>query len=235
MKRLFLLCTALLAISVARSQSQETSAPDQAVVIGKAETEVVPDEIYLIITISEHESKGKVSIQDQQRAMMKSLAEKGIDTKNLKMKDMATSFYKKGQNLAYGIYELKLSSSETLYTALAVLNRLGIYESRISRIGRSDKEQLRNELMADAMKNARSTAEKIAAADNRKAGRCIYFSYDADYDPMFDNDFINPGTIEFTRLDPEAISMSEQEMINLPPEIGNIKIRVVLKAKFLLE
>ena len=60
-------------------------------VTGKAEMEVVPDEIYVGITINEKDNKGKVSVDQQEQEMFKQLKEIGIDVeKDLVVQDMSS-------------------------------------------------------------------------------------------------------------------------------------------------
>ena len=85
MKRLFVLIAAVLSCGLASAQN--TGNQNYIEVNGKAEMEVVPDEIYIAITINEKDNKGKVSIDQQEKAMFRSLKSLGIDLETDSMDD----------------------------------------------------------------------------------------------------------------------------------------------------
>lgn len=230
MKRLILLTAILLTAVGARSQTHATKTPllNYAQTQGTYEKEYDPDEIYLSITIREKDSKGKISIEEQQQALLETLVANGIDpSKSLQIKELSSNYYKKGQNMAYGRYELKLTSLKEFYTIYIALDELGLSDISISRIDRSDREQLEFEIAAEAMKNARSKAEAIAAADGLKVGRCFEFS-----------------TPQSQTLHREYYSLDEIVVVTYGvseqgnrffPKIGTVKISATVNAKFWLE
>ena len=58
-------------------------------VTGRAEMEVAPDEIYVRITINEQDSKGKTTVLQQEKDMVRRLKDLGIDVdKKLVVQDM---------------------------------------------------------------------------------------------------------------------------------------------------
>ncbi len=77
------------------SQTGEKNFIDQNYieVTGKAEMEIVPDEIYLKISVNEKNFKGKKELQEIEKSMIEKLSEIGIDiSKQLTIKDMASNF-----------------------------------------------------------------------------------------------------------------------------------------------
>ena len=66
MKRIILLAATALIACGAVAQTNETY-PSYVQVTGSAEREIEPDEFYLAVTINERDSKGKISIEQQQR------------------------------------------------------------------------------------------------------------------------------------------------------------------------
>lgn len=234
MIRIILLTFALTIALGARSQEQAGTLENCAIVTGQCEKEYAPDEFYLRIYIRESDSKGKLSISEQQRAMTKALEEAGIDVKKaLSTIEIASSHYKRDQNLAYGRYELKLATPKEVFEAYAALHAQGISEISLSGIGRSDQQELEFAASAEALKNARLKAETIAAAEGLKVGRCLFFSDSTDfyaqygYGPLYSTDMIS----EITRQD----TLASQTDITSFPEIGTVKISVVVQAKFELK
>ena len=229
MRQLILLAAILLTAVGARSQTPETKTPllDYAQTQGTYEKEYDPDEIYLSITIQEKDSKGKISIEEQQQALLETLVANGIDpSKSLQIKELSSNYYKKGQNMAYGRYELKLTSLKEFYTIYIALDELGLSDVSIDRIDRSDREQLILEVLTEAMKNARSKAEAIAAADGLKVSRCFYFNDNTEDKYKVDRYTLSSviGSIPNGRK--EAFSF---------PKIGTVKISATVNAKFWLE
>ena len=69
MKRLILLAAVAFFALPAAAQMQEAF-PSYIQVNGRAEKEIAPDEFYLQIIINERDSKGKISVESQQRDMI---------------------------------------------------------------------------------------------------------------------------------------------------------------------
>ena len=117
MKTKLLLLVALFATFTASAQLTEAY-PSYLQVNGSAEREVAPDEIYLSITINERDSKGRSSVEEQQRAMLSALKGLGIKTdEQLRMVDLGSAFFKKNSNLATARYTLRLGSASEVAAA----------------------------------------------------------------------------------------------------------------------
>mgnify|MGYP000804342558 CR=1 FL=1 len=69
MKRLIVLAAAALMAFPAMAQMQEAY-PSYIQVNGRAEKEITPDEFYLQVVINERDSKGRISVESQQRDMI---------------------------------------------------------------------------------------------------------------------------------------------------------------------
>ena len=78
MKRWIVAVAALFALLPAAAQMQEAF-PSYIQVYGRAEKEITPDEFYLQIIINERDSKGKISVESQQRGMIAALKRAGVD------------------------------------------------------------------------------------------------------------------------------------------------------------
>ena len=95
MKRLILLAAVAFFALPAAAQMQEAF-PSYIQVNGRAEKEITPDEFYLQIIINERDSKGKISVESQQRDMIAALKRAGVDVeKQLKMANLSSEFFKK--------------------------------------------------------------------------------------------------------------------------------------------
>src|SRR5665647_3049367 len=82
-------------IMAANAQTGEKNFIDKPYieVTGKAEMEIVPDEIYMAIVINEKDNKRKISLAQAEKDMVAKLKSLGIDTKkNLSVKDLSSNF-----------------------------------------------------------------------------------------------------------------------------------------------
>ncbi len=203
-------------------------------VTGKAEKEIVPDQIYIRIVINENDNKGKVSLEAQERNMISKLKSLGIDTeKNLKVGDMSSDFQqfwlRKNAVRTTATYQLLVTSAQKMAEVFQALESIDISNLSVTKITHSKLQELTNEVRIEAMKNAQQIAQSLAEAVGQKAGRAIYI---ADYN----NDILNTANnvmlarTKSTMMDAEAGSMPEEQL-----EFRNIKLKYSVSAKFALE
>ena len=203
-------------------------------VTGKAEKEIVPDQIYIRIVINENDNKGKVSLEVQERNMISKLKSLGIDTeKNLKVGDMSSDFQqfwlRKNAVRTTATYQLLVISAQKMAEVFQALESIDISNLSVTKITHSKLQELTNEVRIEAMKNAQQIAQSLAEAVGQKAGRAIYI---ADYN----NDILNTANnvmlarTKSTMMDAEAGSMPEEQL-----EFRNIKLKYSVSAKFALE
>ena len=88
MKKIAVLFLILISIS---GFSQNFTNQNYVQVIGTAEEEVAPDEIYLQIIINEQDNKGKESVESLENKMIKKMKELDIDVdESLSVKDFSS-------------------------------------------------------------------------------------------------------------------------------------------------
>ena len=177
MKKLMVSVAAVLLAGSLFAQEKNYIDQPYIEVTGKAEMEVVPDEIYLRIVINEKDNKGKVSVDQQEKEMFKQL--KGIDLeKNLVVQDMSsdlqTYFLRKNAILSTKAYQLKVNSAQQLGEAFQALQTAGISDVNIEKTDVSNIEELRQEVRTNAAKAARKNAEVLAAALGQQAKEAIF-------------------------------------------------------------
>ncbi len=112
-------------------------------VTGKAEMEIVPNEIYLKILISEKDFKGKKSLVEVEKSMTDKLTEIGIDiSKKLAIKDMTSNFrnywLKNSSINSIKEYQLNVESAKTAGQVFQGLESLGISNISIDKIEHSE-------------------------------------------------------------------------------------------------
>ena len=96
MKRMMIVVAALLMASPLFAQQKTFLDQPYIEVTGRAEMEVAPDEIYVRITINEQDSKGKTTVLQQEKDMVRRLKDLGIDVdEKLVVQDMMNAQLKK--------------------------------------------------------------------------------------------------------------------------------------------
>ena len=123
MKKLILMAAVALMALPAAAQMQEAF-PSYIQVNGRAEKEITPDEFYLSIVINERDSKGKISVESQQRDMIAALKRLGVNVeKQLKVANLSSEFFKKNTSVATAKYQLQLGSSAEVAKGVAGARR----------------------------------------------------------------------------------------------------------------
>ncbi len=180
MKKILIL-TILLIFS--KSFSQSKNFIDQAYLETEVEVDtlIVPDKIYLTITLNESDTKNKKSTEELENSMHKVLKSLNIDTeKDLSLVDFSSDLKKylfSSQNiLKTKMYSLLLRDAVTAGKVLAELEKSDISNVSIEKTEYSKAEQLLPELKAKAIIKAKESAEKMVKPLNQKIGKAIYIS-----------------------------------------------------------
>ncbi len=138
-------------------------------VIGTAEKEVMPDRIYIAITLTEKSTNDKDdSIQKQEENLRKGLAETGVDLKELFLSDAVSEIttYKKRET---GIklsreYTLIVKNADEVKKVFKKLSDMNIKEAIISKTESSEIEKYRKEVRIAAIKAAKEKATYLLQA-----------------------------------------------------------------------
>lgn len=227
MKKIFLLAAAALCFLSAAAQ-QADPFPSYVQVNGRSEKEITPDEFYLSILINERDSKGKVSVEQQQRQMISALKGLGINVdKQLKMANMSSEYFKRNNTVSTAKYQLKLTSAAMVSNVYAALSDMGISNVSIQRVTHSNIEQYKQEVRLEAIRNAQQVARTLAEAIGQKIGKCFnILDYNNDIMPvMYDN-------AVFARSMKAESAGAEQDE---PLDFKTIRLTYNVQAKFVLE
>ena len=229
MKRFILAAAVALLALPAAAQVQEAF-PSYIQVNGRAEREIAPDEFYLQIVINERDSKGKVSVESQQRDMIAALKRLGVNVeKQLKVANLSSEFFKKNTSVATAKYQLQLGSSAEVGKVWQALDGLGISNVSILKVSHSQLERYKSEVRVEAMRNAKQNAATLAEAIGQTIGKCFYV-YDSNNDvmPVFYN---NMAVMRSAQAFDAAEADAEEE----PLDFKTIKLQYSVQAKFVLE
>ena len=144
-----------------------------------ADTMITPDEIYIHISISEQDTKDKISVDELENRMADALAKIGVDIeKDLKVQDISSNFknylLKKKDVMKSKEYLLKVSDAPTAGKAFLALENLGISNTSIDHVDLSNKTAVQLELLSKAAKNARDKAEAMTQPLGQQLGKAIH-------------------------------------------------------------
>lgn len=188
MKKLLAIVMVLFATQVWAQSTKNFIDQNYIEVTGKAEKKVTPDEIYLRIVINEKDNKGKTSVEQQEREMIKALKALGIDVdKNLRVRDQGSNYkdylLKKNVILTSKEYQLMVSTGQMVGNVFIRLEAVGISNIDVERVDHSQMEQFRREVKVEAVKAAKEKAADLATAIGQTAGRALYIREDENYYP----------------------------------------------------
>ena len=229
MKR-FILAAAVAFLALPAAAQVQEAFPSYIQVNGRAEREIAPDEFYLQIVINERDSKGKVSVESQQRDMIAALKRLGVNVeKQLKVANLSSEFFKKNTSVATAKYQLQLGSSAEVGKVWQALDGLGISNVSILKVSHSQLERDKSEVRVEAMRNAKQNAATLAEAIGQTIGKCFYV-YDSNNDvmPVFYN---NMAVMRSAKAFDAAEAAAEEE----PLDFKTIKLQYSVQAKFVLE
>ena len=221
MKKLILIAAVALMALPAAAQVQEAF-PSYIQVNGRAEKEITPDEFYLSVIINERDSKGKISVESQQRDMIAAL-------KQLKVANLSSEFFKKNTSVATAKYQLQLGSAAEVSKVWQALDNLGISNVSILKVSHSKIDQYKEQVRVEAMQNAKQSAQTLAQAIGQNVGKCFYI-YDSNNNVMpvfYDNMAVMRSA--------KAAGMAEDAAADEPLDFKTIKLQYNVQAKFVLE
>jgi uncharacterized protein len=158
-------------------------------VTGKAELEIVPDEIYIQIFINETDYKGKESLEILERNMLKKLQEIGIDLKkDFAVKDITSNFknylLKKTDIFTSKEYQLIVHTAPIAGRVFRELEALGISNISIIKVDNSEMEKYKKEVKVNAIKIGKDNAVSLAEAIGQTIGKALYIRENEPFFPM---------------------------------------------------
>ncbi|MFV0540827.1 MAG: SIMPL domain-containing protein [Aestuariibaculum sp.] len=169
-----------VAFSVAQNGNKNFIDQPYIEVTGTMEIEIIPNEIYLDIYLSEDSKKGKTrSVEAQENQLIAALKALGIDVdKNLFILDFS-GYYKRKFLADSGVskskrYQLMVDSGKTLGKVYLALDNMEVTNVSITKTSHSDIENITREAKINALKMAKEKAEGYAKAINQTVGKAIF-------------------------------------------------------------
>lgn len=229
MKRVILLFAAVLMALGVQAQSEQAF-PSFVEVSSSAYREVAPNMVYLSITINERESKGRITVEEQERDMVAALKKLGIDTKtDLRVSDLSSSQLKRSQAVKTKSYQLKMTDVALVGSVYIALNEIGITTINIENVTNTNRDSIEDELRVEAMRNARANAKLMAEAIDQTIGKAFYIhTYDVSVSTVRNE----MDGVVVTAFGATKRTDAPEPVIT---ELRKIRISVQVRAKFVLE
>ena len=232
MKRTVLFSFAALLLCPAAAQAPAEAYPSYVQVNGRAEREIAPDAFYLQIVLDERDSKGKVSVENQQRDLIAALRRSGVDVEQqLQVANLSSEFFKRGTSVASAKYQLRLGSAAEVAKVWQALDGLGISNVSLLRVSHSKIETYKEEVRVEAMRNARQNAATLAEAIGQRVGQCFYI-YDPNHDvlPAYCDNAVRVRAAKMAFDAAEGAVEADEAL-----DFKTIRLQYNVQAKFVLE
>lgn len=227
MKRGMVLVAALMLTT--SLYAQQTNVMDQPYieVSGQAEVEVVPDKIYVQITI-DGDSKGQETVLQQEKEMVQRFDALGIDVeKKLVVQELFNSALKSNKVTTFKMYRLEVNSATQLAHVFQALQAIGIAQAEIESVDVSNKEELIQKIRAEAAQNARQNALVLANALGQELGKAL-FVQDYSTSPY---EYMNMSTRDYAVSEVREVVAEAAPVLEFQKVTFNSSVRV----RFLLK
>jgi hypothetical protein len=200
----------------------------------KVDTLVIPDRIYLNISITEKDTKGKTSVEELESRMNGKFKSLGINVETqLTLNDLSSNYKKyflkqqdilKTKNYTLVLYDAKISGK-----VLIALEEIEISNVILEKTAYSKEDEMYLILKSKAIEKAKKQAIAMTKPLNQKVGNAIFIS-------DVNNNIIRgiPGANAGVIFRAKSIS-SNDEFIPADIEFAKIKIETSLNVNFKLE
>lgn len=232
MKKTIFSIAILLFTSAAFAQSKNFLDTPYLETSAQVDTLVTPDKIFLNITIQEKDSKGRVSVEEQENKMSQRLKSLGIDVdKQLVIKDFSSNFKKyflrDKEVLKSKQYALEVYSGKQVGDVMVALEQLDIANAFVEKTEYSKMDELELELKSRAVKKAKQKADALTKPLGQKAGMAIHIVDNSQpYYPRYN---------QAPRMELKAISANmDMEQQPLDIDFEKIKVEAMVNVKFAL-
>ena len=168
-------------VSAQQPLSSVNPFPKTITVSGSAEMEIIPDEIYVAITLSEYQKRGeeKKSLEVIRDHFLKSCKEAGIPDSNISIKYYTGSNYflrkKKKDNgmMASITYQVKFANSKIIDALVEKLDDDATQNFMITHTSHSKITEIRKQLKVKAIQAAKDKGIYLTQAIDEKLGSAI--------------------------------------------------------------
>lgn len=176
MKKLIINTVAIVLLTGTTALAQ-TNTPQKSFieVTGTSETEIVPDEIYITITLQERmDSKEKLTIDKQEEDLKANIKELGIELSHLVLNSADADYRKikasKKDVVTSKSYILKVGNADMVEKVYKRLDKINAFDAYISKLTHSKITEYAKENRIKAIKAAKDKADYLASAVGNSIG-----------------------------------------------------------------
>lgn len=239
MKKILTLIALLGMIISANAQTTTMENTRRVATRGYAEKEVTPDIVYLSISLKEYyqdgNTKKKVQIDQLEKQLFDAAMKNGVKKEDFTVQNIYsynTSDKKKTNELLQARqYRIKVTNLKNLNTMLEEVDARGLQSTNISGYDHSQKREIEKELKTTAVKDARTNAEILAAADAETVGKVIMIN---DNSSLNWND-IMPQPRAYAMAAKTSLEGAAADQQSLELEVKPIKLTCNIDAVFELK
>ena len=228
---LFVLLLSLTSSSLIYSQTKNFIDQAYLETTAKADSLVVPDRIYLDITLKESDSKNRISVEELENKMAQQLQALGINLEEqLSLKDAATDFnryFLKGQGVEKRKqFQLLVYDGLTVGRVIQGLEAIGISNIVLSKFEYSKMEELELALKSEAILKAKLQAEALANPLGQNVTKALYIS---------DRNYFNQRNAQYDLAEVEMSKARNEGFEPISLNFHKIHIISEVSVKFMLE
>lgn len=225
--------TAVLAFLLFSSQSfaqEKTEQKTKSIeVVGSAEKEVVPDELFFTVVLKEYskDNKDKVGLEKLEKQLKQAVSGAGIPIENFQVENIfgyTWEYYNNKKRepqefLASKSYIIKVGNPNKLNEVLEKVDSKGINQVYLKEHRYSQIESLKKDLKIQALKNAKETAKYLLESINEQLGEVIH---------VVETEMPQQGPIYYRS------AMRSDEAASSESEIGfkTVKLKFEIRAEF---
>jgi uncharacterized protein YggE len=208
--------------------------PPYIEVQARAEKEVVPDQIYVMIALFEiQDGRKSIKLAEQESKLKNIVKSLGLPLSNLSLYNAQANYgninmWGKKEVIDRKYYSLKVSNAETIGKLYEELNKIYINEAYIYKSEYSQKDSLLQDLRIEAMRKAKNQANVMTRAIGSKVGKPLIIREQQEYYPVaYENAMMTKGLYETE----DAVSSNLSESMEYKP----LKISLSVYVKFGLD
>lgn len=238
MKKITIALCCLLFAGLSNAQNT-TPLPRTIAVIGTAEIEIVPDEIYVHAELREFtKDKKKYLIEDLEKGMVNFIETvTKTSVKDITMDDVdgdVIALKRKTRDAVITkTYEIKFKDYKQVTQFMAATDSLFVRGSYISRYSHSKIDEYKKQVKIDAIKSAKTKADYLLEAIGSKTGKPISISEPSGFVSMNDRRIANTAGIAQSRSG-NSFSRYEdgEDRLSITPSAKKIKLSYSINAEF---
>lgn len=223
----------LLSIS-AFSQMQQSTMDDipNIEVTGTAKLEIVPDEIYISITLRERiEGRDEITIDKQEADLKNGLKAINVSLDSLFLSDTESDYIKiswgKRDVVTSKQFILKVGTAEVVGNVFKKLDELKIQDAYIQRVDHSNLVELKKQMRIEAIQAAKAKADYLLNAIGQETGPALIVRENAA------NVYGNYNQWNYRLNETQSISTKSDSEQNEPSvQFQKIKIEASIYVKF---